>query len=625
MSSNPLNDLSKVYIDQIANVRKAETEADIQRWEEIGGPTPTNYKPTGNSAKIKTEEKIFKSNWRVELNDDYQGDPSASIPVFPGGEKQAAKKVKDVKGIKNKIEINPKLPEAVEQMGGELIEATEVDPIILSAVDYFYEEGINEEGLELLIEEIGLEAFVDFVEGGAVELNEARDARRATVRAKKYDVVKKEVDKADAARRASKKGEYAPSYAKKETDVTVYDDKPAAKKKVVAKKPAAPKKPDAPAKPAVPKKPAVPAKPAVPKKPVAKKVVKAVAKVKKAQPVKKPSKAALTDRIRSAYKAGVKRHRKATQVPRVFAKGAVAGAKKTVRFVKDVKKAVVGEATDAQLKAQEKGVFELEKREANADRAKAKKARAKELGEDYETQKKKEVLTALKKRTLKKSVKDKIAADIVRRKGDTSKSDDRYAYEEFSDWRDELLNEVEVSKLDDKRSKAAREAMLQALEQQAVKKKKQLAKEENDPAREHLIQRKQLMLDRQKLKLRMKAQAAARKSVLKDKEQKQDSSSLDAQANVIASESRDRALELVRQDIIKKHGKGAIYDPKRDAPTEADKKKAAAERQKRQAEKNKAFADRAKKAGYKNPQDYANVVARYGSEDNMKKGRGLGT
>ena len=39
----------------------------------------------------------------------------------------------------------------------------------------------------------------------------------------------------------------------------------------------------------------------------------------------------------------------------------------------------------------------------------------------------------------------------------------------------------------------------------------------------------------------------------------------------------------------------------------------------------KAFADRAKKAGYKNPQDYANAVARYGSEDNMKKGRGLGT
>ena len=87
----------------------------------------------------------------------------------------------------------------------------------------------------------------------------------------------------------------------------------------------------------------------------------------------------------------------------------------------------------------------------------------------------------------------------------------------------------------------------------------------------------------------------------------------------------DRALDIVRASIIKKHGEGAIYDAKRDKPTDAQKKAAAAERQKRQAEKNKAFADRAKKAGYKSTQDYANVVARYGSEDNMKKGTGLGS
>ena len=92
------------------------------------------------------------------------------------------------------------------------------------------------------------------------------------------------------------------------------------------------------------------------------------------------------------------------------------------------------------------------------------------------------------------------------------------------------------------------------------------------------------------------------------------------------SESRDKALDIVRANIIKKHGKGAIYDPKTaKKPSEADKAKAAAERKKRQEADNKAFADRAKKAGYKNPQDYANVVARYGSEENMKKGKGLGT
>ena len=543
MSSNPLNDLSKVYLDQIANVKKAETQADIKRWEEIGGPTPTNYKPTGNSAKIKTEGKVFKSNWRVELNEI--GDPDASIPVFPGGEKQAEKKVKEVKGIKNKIEINPKLHEVVAEIGGELIEAVEVDPQIASAVEYFYEEGINEEGIDQLIEEIGLEAFVDFVEGGAVELNEERAARRATVRAKKYDVVKKEVDKADAARKASKKGEYAPSYAKKETDVTVYDDKPAAKKKA-----AAPKKPAVPKKPAAPKKPAVPAKPAAPKKPVAQKVVKAVAKVKKTQPVKKPSKTGLADRIRTAYKAGVKRHRKATQVPRVFAKGAVAGAKKTVKFAKDVKKAVVGEATDAQLKAQEKAVFELEKREANANRAKALKKRKKEISEATECD-----------------------------------------------------------------CDCGQDPCIECGESHHTV-------NEDLKTREQVLQRKQLMLDRQKLQLRRRSQS------MKNKE-KNGETNTDAQANVIANESRetrDRALEIVRANIIKKHGKGAIYDPKSvKKPTEADKAKAAAERKKRQDADNKAFASRAKKAGYKNPQDYANVVARYGSEDNMKKGRGLGT
>ena len=49
----------------------------------------------------------------------------------------------------------------------------------------------------------------------------------------------------------------------------------------------------------------------------------------------------------------------------------------------------------------------------------------------YEATKTKEVMGALKKRDLKKDVKKKIAADIVKKKGDTSKSDDRYAYENY--------------------------------------------------------------------------------------------------------------------------------------------------------------------------------------------------
>jgi hypothetical protein len=90
---------------------------------------------------------------------------------------------------------------------------------------------------------------------------------------------------------------------------------------------------------------------------------------------------------------------------------------------------------------------------------------------------------------------------------------------------------------------------------------------------------------------------------------------------------KDAALDFVRKQIEKKHGKGAIYDgkSKSKSPSPAEKAKASAERKKRQDADNKAYASRAKKAGFKSTQDYTNVVARYGSEDNYRKGKGLGT
>ena len=90
----------------------------------------------------------------------------------------------------------------------------------------------------------------------------------------------------------------------------------------------------------------------------------------------------------------------------------------------------------------------------------------------------------------------------------------------------------------------------------------------------------------------------------------------------------DKAFNTVVAALRKKHGKDAVLtkdSPKPKPPTEAQKKKAAAERKKRQDADNKAYAARARKAGFKSTQDYTNVVARYGSEDNYRKGKGLGT
>ena len=70
----------------------------------------------------------------------------------------------------------------------------------------------------------------------------------------------------------------------------------------------------------------------------------------------------------------------------------------------------------------------------------------------YEKTKTKEVMGALKKRDLKKDVKKKIAADIVKKKGDTSKSDDRYAYESKL-WDEVAANLTELGELNDARFK----------------------------------------------------------------------------------------------------------------------------------------------------------------------------
>ena len=85
--------------------------------------------------------------------------------------------------------------------------------------------------------------------------------------------------------------------------------------------------------------------------------------------------------------------------------------------------------------------------------------------------------------------------------------------------------------------------------------------------------------------------------------------------------SGDKALNIVRGMIRKQHGKPEGQQKKvKGVKSDAGTGKYLAKQKSK-----KDYADRAKKAGFKSTQDYTNVVARYGSEDNYKKGRGLGT
>ena len=134
----------------------------VTRGDVIAGATG-NDEMGGKKKKKKIKEGL--SNWRNDLREVIDSNSKESnIEIVTGLPP----------GKKNKIIPNPPfgnpMKEAVEGMGGELMEMVEIDDENLYlnesidiASEYFYEQGLNEYGLDILIEDMGLENFVDFV------------------------------------------------------------------------------------------------------------------------------------------------------------------------------------------------------------------------------------------------------------------------------------------------------------------------------------------------------------------------------------------------------------------------------------------------------------------------------
>ena len=168
------------------------------------------------------------------------------------------------------------------------------------AVEYFYEEGVTEEELDMIIEEVG-DDIVDFID-------EERKARKMNVRSKgklkkdvakikanKSDVVPRKTSPKDALNRAASARVFGKKKLKRpESTVT----------KATKKVKAAPKKeaPKAKAKPT---------------------------------PKKKASKEGIRSRLGKAYKKGVERHKAAVKKNK-FASGVKAGVKAVGKAAKDV-------------------------------------------------------------------------------------------------------------------------------------------------------------------------------------------------------------------------------------------------------------------------------------------------
>ena len=175
---NPLNAITKVYLDQIANAKAKETQKDIERWTQ-NEDAKYGYDKDGNSlnpkdkkkerwqdddadgkwyeksdvdgkiSKREKEEKkkAVKEHHTKDCDDNCEPNCEHDQALEEGYGKKKSKKVKKEsfsdwrtdlreimtddeeqkeikeKNVKNKIKINPKLGEAIEEIGGEVLEA----------------------------------------------------------------------------------------------------------------------------------------------------------------------------------------------------------------------------------------------------------------------------------------------------------------------------------------------------------------------------------------------------------------------------------------------------------------------------------------------------------------------
>lgn len=198
MSLNPLNDISKVYLEQVVEsavpgkpaerlgavtaIPKSEQDAARERilakakekrekmkaeaLDPVGQEDSdidndgdsdksdkyllNRRKAIGKAIKKKSVKEGF-SNWRQDLSEVMD-------------DVEANKQIKEKK-VNNKIKINPNLGEAVEEIGGTLIEMVEIDEvdfIVESVYDELLEEGYEEDDIEEALEYALIEAKVTY-------------------------------------------------------------------------------------------------------------------------------------------------------------------------------------------------------------------------------------------------------------------------------------------------------------------------------------------------------------------------------------------------------------------------------------------------------------------------------
>ena len=150
--------------EYLLNRRKAISQSistqkeakEVKKWWDDDGDG-RGYEKGEVSGKFKKNKKSVKegfSNWREDL-----------VEVMSAIEKEKGDGKIVEKKVENKIKINPTIDEAVENLGGtllEMVEIGEVDYIVESVYDELLDEGYAEDDIEEALEYALTEAKVTF-------------------------------------------------------------------------------------------------------------------------------------------------------------------------------------------------------------------------------------------------------------------------------------------------------------------------------------------------------------------------------------------------------------------------------------------------------------------------------
>ena len=125
ISKNPLTDISKVYLNQIAegSLKSLEKASVLAMSDKPEDQDKAREIKTRFDYQSLMKQKKAKKGKVMEARSDWRHDLREIITTKKDTEEPEIKEKK----VKNKIEINPEFKEAVEELGGKLLTVEEVD------------------------------------------------------------------------------------------------------------------------------------------------------------------------------------------------------------------------------------------------------------------------------------------------------------------------------------------------------------------------------------------------------------------------------------------------------------------------------------------------------------------